>query len=82
MDPARRRQIASAHANYANYCSCGRIVHGNGGKYNHREMHERAGDGHRYVTSTYFNILFPGWRELPSLRERVARKVPGPREDR
>jgi hypothetical protein len=81
MDPSRRRQIASAHAKHESYCSCGRIVHGNGGRHNHREMHERAGDGHRYVTRAYFDKLFPGWGELPTIRERVARKVPGPRED-
>ncbi len=46
MSAARRRQMVRAHARYAAYCSCGRVVHGNGGKAIHRLMHERNGDGH------------------------------------
>lgn len=37
-------------AEWPNYCSCGRTVHGNGGKSAHAVMHERLGDGHHYVT--------------------------------
>lgn len=80
MDETTRLRMRRAHANHEAYCSCGRIVHGNGGKWNHRDMHERASDGHRYVTSTYYRVLFPGWDELP-FPARTARKVKGPRTD-
>ena len=53
-----RREIAGAHANRAYFCSCGKVVHGNGGRSNHREMHERRSDGHRFVTrETYLARL-------------------------
>lgn len=72
-----RRKSSMAHAKHARYCSCGRIVHGNGFAH-HRAMHERAGDGHRRVTQTQFAELFPGYQELP-WPERGARKIDGPR---
>lgn len=65
---------AQAHAKHAFYCTCGKIVSGNGGKYNHRQMHERAGDTHCYITQTSFNIIFPNWWELPE-DQRFSRKV-------
>lgn len=55
MDETRRKAMRRAHARRANYCTCGKIVHGNGGKHAHRAMHERKGEwrtegGHRYMT--------------------------------
>lgn len=77
---ANGKRISSMqHAKHAHFCSCGRVVHGNGGKTSHRAMHERAGDGHRRVTRSMFDALFPGWGELP-IPERFARKVPVPQE--
>lgn len=74
-----RRRSSMAHAKHGFFCSCGRIVHGNGAKASHRAMHERADDGHRYVIRESFSKLFPGVWELP-FPERAARKVDGPRE--
>jgi hypothetical protein len=68
---------AQAHAKHGKFCSCGRIVHGNGAIYQHREMHRRASDGHKYVTTKRFHELFPGWATLP-WPERGGRKVDGP----
>lgn len=36
-----------AHTKHKDYCSCGRVVYGNGGRAIHRAMHERKKDGHR-----------------------------------
>ncbi len=43
-DPHRARAKAQAHAKHAYFCSCGKIVRGNGGKASHAYMHERRGD--------------------------------------
>lgn len=48
------REKAKRHALHKAFCSCGKVPHGNGGKYQHREMHRRRGDGHRYVHETEF----------------------------
>jgi hypothetical protein len=66
---------AQAHAKHASHCSCGKIVHGNGARYQHRAMHERAEDEHRYVRRDYYFELFPDYegggsdRRVPGLRE-------------
>ena len=39
-----RRQRASAHARHGHYCSCGKVVFGNGGKASHEAMHVRRRD--------------------------------------
>lgn len=52
---------AKAHAKYSARCSCGAIVHGNGARYQHRAMHQRADDGHRYVTIARYRELFPDY---------------------
>jgi hypothetical protein len=41
---------ARAHARHAFFCSCDKVVHGNGAKYQHRQRHLRAKDGHHYQT--------------------------------
>lgn len=43
-DPVRARAKARAHAKHAHFCSCGKVVHGNGGKAAHQAMHERKGE--------------------------------------
>jgi hypothetical protein len=40
-DPVARRARASRHAQRSHYCSCGKIVRGNGGEAAHKEMHLR-----------------------------------------
>jgi hypothetical protein len=50
----RRKEMARAHAKRASYCTCGKVVHGNGGEHMHREMHKRKGDGHYYMTYTAY----------------------------
>ena len=43
MNELVRLRMRRAHAKYARYCSCGKIVHGNGGKTSHQAGHERNG---------------------------------------
>jgi hypothetical protein len=43
------RERAAAHAKHPHYCSCGKVVWGNGAKAQHRLAHARRADGHRYV---------------------------------
>jgi len=50
--------MASAHAKHADFCSCGKIVHGNGGRYQHREMHHRKQDGHHAITQESWRAQF------------------------
>jgi len=38
------------HAKHGFFCSCGKVVHGNGAKAMHHAMHARKQDGHRYVS--------------------------------
>ncbi len=44
------RDRARAHLKHAHHCTCGRVVHGNGAKWQHGEMHYRRSDGHRWIT--------------------------------
>lgn len=55
--PMTRRH--DGHTRHATYCSCGRVVWGNGGRSQHREMHERRGDGHSGLTLDEFRRRFP-----------------------
>lgn len=50
MDESRRLAMRQAHVKHRGYCTCGKVVCGNGGIYNHAAMHKRKGDGHRYLT--------------------------------
>ncbi len=75
MSPTTARDRARRHAERGHLCSCGKIVHGNGAKYQHREMHRRAEDGHRYVRLEHYRELFPDYVGGPS-----DRRVRGPRE--
>jgi asparagine synthetase B (glutamine-hydrolysing) len=50
MDNTTRLRMRRAHTKHKGYCTCGKIVCGNGGLYNHREMHKRKNDGHYFMT--------------------------------
>ena len=42
------------HLKHKGYCTCGRVVSGNGGQHSHRAMHERRQDGHRFMTYSQY----------------------------
>ena len=57
----RRLEMARAHAKRASYCTCGKVVHGNGGAHHHKASHERKGEwrtdgGHHYMTYSEYMI--------------------------
>lgn len=58
MDESRRLAMRRAHVKYRYYCTCGRVVCGNGGRASHRTMHVRAGDGHRYITQGAWEAMW------------------------
>lgn len=62
MDSSRRLAMRRAHTKHKTYCTCGKVVCGNGGRAAHQAMHERRGDGHRGVTRDAFRVMFP---EIP-----------------
>lgn len=73
-------QRSKAHAKHAAYCSCGRIVHGNGAKAQHfyvrgdRFVGKR--DGHRLLSREQYDALFPQWWDREDMRARAhGRKV-------
>lgn len=55
LTPSRRRAMRTAHARRAWHCTCGKIVHGNGGSASHEVMHVNRGDGHHFITEDDFN---------------------------
>jgi len=50
---------AAAHAKRAHFCSCGKIVHGNGARAVHRAYHVNRQDGHTYLIEDAYYRLFP-----------------------
>jgi hypothetical protein len=54
MTESRRLAMRRAHANHASFCSCGKIVHGNGATAMHRAMHKRRNDGHHYLVEDHW----------------------------
>lgn len=50
MDEVTRLRMRRAHANHAYHCTCGKTVHGNGGRAGHEYMHVQRGDGHYWLT--------------------------------
>lgn len=54
MDESRRLAMRRAHARRPWYCTCGKTVHGNGGRTAHSAKHRRARDGHYYMTVTEY----------------------------
>jgi hypothetical protein len=55
MDDTRRKAMRRAHARRAYCCTCGKIVHGNGGENAHRQMHIRKGEWKRDFTGAIVN---------------------------
>lgn len=58
MDETVRLRMRRAHARYEFYCSCGKIVHGNGGKANHFYVdgqRNQPREGHRRLTSAQWH---------------------------
>lgn len=58
-DPVRARAKATAHARRAHYCTCGVIVHGNGGKSSHAAKHARDGTSNHFVSRDQYLVMFP-----------------------
>lgn len=54
MDESTRLRMRTAHAKHAWFCTCGKVVRGNGGRANHVWMHERREDGHYGITQTAY----------------------------
>ena len=52
-----RRDRARAHAKHSHYCSCGKIVRGNGAKAAHAAMHKRKQSGGKWLTREGFYKL-------------------------
>ena len=50
MSESRRLAMRRAHTKHQGYCTCGKVVSGNGGIFNHGQMHRRRDDGHRFMT--------------------------------
>ena len=48
---------ARKHAKRSYFCSCGKIVHGNGGKASHAAMHERKGEWRQRGGETGFTWI-------------------------
>lgn len=53
------RTYYTNQARHAYFCTCGKVVHGNGGRAGHFYMHEQRNDGHRETTRTRYFELFP-----------------------
>jgi len=49
-----------AHTKHRDYCTCGMVVCGNGGRHAHAEMHRRRGDGHQAIVWSLWPFMFPG----------------------
>ena len=44
------RSYYTNQSRHAYFCSCGKVVHGNGGRAGHAYMHEQRKDGHHEVS--------------------------------
>jgi hypothetical protein len=64
MDEATRLRMRRGHLKHVGYCTFGFRAHGNGGKYAHREMHRRRGDGHTYLIQEEWERRFPRTRPV------------------
>lgn len=51
-DHGHRQAYFTNQARHAYHCSCGKTVHGNGGRAGHMDMHERRGDDHGWLTTS------------------------------
>lgn len=62
MDESRRLAMRRGHLRNKGYCTCGKVVSGNGGIHSHREMHKRRADGHYFMT---YSAWLDRKKELP-----------------
>jgi hypothetical protein len=54
-----------AHAKHRSFCSCGKIVSGNGARASHKSMHARESDGHRYLIEDEWRKRFVTFTHPP-----------------
>ena len=57
-NPVVQKAKARAHAKREHYCSCGKVVWGNGGKSSHAAMHARRHDGFHRITPEVWRARF------------------------
>lgn len=57
--------MRTQHTVHVGYCTCGKVVRGNGGKAGHAYMHERKQDGHHFTGKDHFHRMFP--EQFPGL---------------
>ena len=55
MDESRRLAMRRAHTKHKGYCTCGKVVSGNGAYAAHKAMHERRGEWRRDFTGAVVN---------------------------
>jgi hypothetical protein len=70
MDETTRLRMRRGHTKHKGLCTCGAVVCGNGGKYQHREMHRRREDGHHYLTYSVFQFQYAIIDAFTTLSER------------
>ncbi len=58
-DPNVQRAKSSRHARRAHYCSCGKIVRGNGGQSAHQAAHDRRNETDNFITVDAYRAKFP-----------------------
>lgn len=67
-----RQSRAKAHAKHAYFCTCGRIVHGNGANAMHffvgGDRYAGRREGHGEISREAFNLRFPGWWDNDEMR--------------
>jgi hypothetical protein len=54
------RAASGAHTRHHYFCSCDKVVSGNGARYQHRQMHLRAKDGHHFMVYEDWRAADPG----------------------
>lgn len=57
MDESRRLAMRRAHTKHKGFCTCGKVVAGNGRK-NHLRMHHRRGETHTFLVEDAWNKRF------------------------
>lgn len=55
MDESRRLAMRRGHLRNKGYCTCGKVVSGNGGYAAHKAMHQRRGEWRRDFTGAVVN---------------------------
>lgn len=68
VSETRRLAMRRAHTKHKGFCTCGKIVSGNGAIHMHREMHRRRGDGHWYMVASLWEDVQAGRAPMPAPR--------------